>query len=891
MKQKLISLLLAFSMMTSMVVTAKAASPSDFSDMPDNFATQSLLAAVDNGLLSGNNGKIMPTDQLTRAQMAAILVRAFGAENTTDLSQFTDVSSSAWYYDELSAAVQMGIFQGNGSTMNPTAAITRQEAFVVLARAFSLEADDTSALVSFVDGDAVGAWAAEEVAAMVATGYVQGNGTNLYPTNTITRQEFAVVMDRMVKTYISEAGTYSDLADGSVMINQPDVTLEDTTITGDLIIGDGVGEGDVTLDNVTVDGALLVRGGGVNSIVITGNSQIGKVIVSKMEGDVRVSVEGNAQVDVVSIEDGKDDVIVQGAIGSLELVATAITVYAADATIADVSVSGDASKVVLADDTTVSTGESVSADTTTDTTTTTTTTTTTVTKPGFSSSSSPTYYTVTFDADGGSDVDSQSIRKGYTIETAPETTREGYVLLGWFTEDGAEFAFDTDTVTEAMTLTAQWGAGVSNEAELSAALDLGGIIVLQGDITITSAKTIFKDVTLIGAGYEIDGDPLLRHAVAFTLADGVDVHVSDVTFTTFNRYNSIRIFYVPAGNDAALTLDGVTITDSADEPIYMEDGTLTVTNSTFSDLEADIANYVAVAISVTGDATATITGNTFENIAKTWNSDNNQSARYIATGVYVKDATAIVKDNTFTNVQVAVHNDCGTVDTDEDAIYGSYVSIAGEFLTAFQGHRDIVLAANVSLGTDVILTEDTSISPGDVEDDFNRGLGTQVTINSAVTIEEGATLTINEGVTLVIGATGSLVIEGTLVNNGTIVNTGTLNITADAYLAGEGEINMGGTFNCEGTIRVKTQDALEQAIGFGATKIDMGKTSGNLSISLTDDITIPDGVTVTILENTTVTVEDGATLTVEDGATLTVNGKITGNVDNQSGSLVIYTPS
>jgi hypothetical protein len=33
------------------------------------------------------------------------------------------------------------------------------------------------------------------------------------------------------------------------MINVPDVTLENMKVTGDLIIGDGVGAGDITLNN------------------------------------------------------------------------------------------------------------------------------------------------------------------------------------------------------------------------------------------------------------------------------------------------------------------------------------------------------------------------------------------------------------------------------------------------------------------------------------------------------------------------------------------------------------------------------------------------------------------------------------------------------------------
>lgn len=355
MKKRILAISLALSMLLGTVSVA-AADVSDFSDMPDNFATDSLLAAVENGLLSGNtNGEIMPYDNLTRAQMATILVRAFGGEDSADLSAFADVSSSAWYYDDLSSAVAMGIFQGNGDAMNPDDAITRQQAFVVLARAFALGEGDTSLLDAFDDGDQVSDWATAEVAAMVATGYVQGNGTNLYPNDTISRQEFAVVMDRMVETYISDAGDYTDLTDGSVMVNTPDVTLSDLTINGDLILGDGVGDGDITLDNVIVTGHMVVRGGGMNSIIITGDSEVqGTVKVAKVNGEVRVSVEGNASVGVIYVNDGLDDIIVEGAFESLVVDYSSI-VYAVNATIETIDVHTEEATVILSEGTTVGT--------------------------------------------------------------------------------------------------------------------------------------------------------------------------------------------------------------------------------------------------------------------------------------------------------------------------------------------------------------------------------------------------------------------------------------------------------------------------------------------------------------------------------------------------------
>lgn len=62
--------------------------------------------------------------------------------------------------------------------------------------------------------------------------------------------------------------------------------------------------------------------------------------------------------------------------------------------------------------------------------------------------------TVTFDSDGGSDVDSQIIAFGTKATSPTAPTKEDYTFVGWFTEDDE---FDFNTLIEAnITLTAHW---------------------------------------------------------------------------------------------------------------------------------------------------------------------------------------------------------------------------------------------------------------------------------------------------------------------------------------------------------------------------------------------------------------------------------------------------
>ena len=339
--KKLLSIALSLCLILSMLpMTVLAAM---FSDMPssDHWSYAALQSAVENGLLNGNKGKLNPSSPLTRAQMAAIINRAFGAIDTADISGFSDVSPADWCYTDIAKAVRMGTFTGNGDRMNPNAAITRQQAFTVLARAFRLEDGKAEDLAGFADAAKVSGYAVGPVAAMISAGYVNGKNGNICPTDTITREQFAQVIYNMLKTYISDAGTYTEDLSGNVMVNVPGVVLKDMTIDGDLIVGEGVGDGEVTLDGVNLTGRLVIRGGGENSIVIKNKSNVGSVVLSKTgDGGVRLHTEEGCRVDVVYIPDGKDDIILEGTFNQVD-VATDAPVVLKSATVAGLTVSGE----------------------------------------------------------------------------------------------------------------------------------------------------------------------------------------------------------------------------------------------------------------------------------------------------------------------------------------------------------------------------------------------------------------------------------------------------------------------------------------------------------------------------------------------------------------------
>ena len=184
---------------------AFAADLSQYRDFPNDWSAKSLEQAIDDGLLNGSNGMIDAKGLLTRAQMAAIVSRAFGAAKTASLDDYRDVLPSAWYYSDMGKAVKMGAFRGANGRGSAT-------------------------LKDFVDGGTVSSWASESVAALVAGGYVNGANGMLNLKNNITRAEFAKVITSMAASYVSAEGVSGKTVEGNVIVRESGASLSASRI-------------------------------------------------------------------------------------------------------------------------------------------------------------------------------------------------------------------------------------------------------------------------------------------------------------------------------------------------------------------------------------------------------------------------------------------------------------------------------------------------------------------------------------------------------------------------------------------------------------------------------------------------------------------------------------
>ena len=111
---------------------------------------------------------------------------------------------------------------------------------------------------------------------------------------------------------------------------------------------------------------------------------------------------------------------------------------------------------------------------------------------------------MTFDSDGGSDVEKQIVKYGETLEAFDAPTKKGYNFVGWVDKDGNSFSLDT-AITHKTELKAQWSRRHSGNSSSSTKY-----VVTVEDADVTSShKTASSGTTVTitvdsSKGYELE---------------------------------------------------------------------------------------------------------------------------------------------------------------------------------------------------------------------------------------------------------------------------------------------------------------------------------------------------------------------------------------------------
>ena len=184
-------------------LTAPVALP--FTDVTGHWALDSIRKVYDLGLMTGTKAtRFSPDTALNRAMLVTILYRLEGSPAVSSASVYTDVAAGTWYTDAVAWAAQHGITVGYGNgKFGPTDDITREQMATILLRYAQYKSYDTTAsadLRAYNDAGDISAWALEALQWANGAGLISGrSSTLLAPAGSTTRAETAVILIRFLE--------------------------------------------------------------------------------------------------------------------------------------------------------------------------------------------------------------------------------------------------------------------------------------------------------------------------------------------------------------------------------------------------------------------------------------------------------------------------------------------------------------------------------------------------------------------------------------------------------------------------------------------------------------------------------------------------------------------
>lgn len=261
------------------------------------------------GVIHGTGDNLYSPDaNVTRGQIAVMINNIMGYEVESQ-ALFTDLlDPSKYYYTPLRYLAAAGVVNGrDNGTMGAEDDVTREEAALMLCKAFYLELSDKT-YTNFADNSDISDYAMEYVVTLSEMGVMNGTPDKMVmPKGNLTRAEFATMLNALITTLTYHNGnavtsSINTANIGGTTIVNTDTTVSGTTIHGDLILAPGVSYGDVYLDDLSITGNVYVRGGGVESVYVNDVEILGDMKVGRDKDPVRVVFAGTTKASTLGIQ-------------------------------------------------------------------------------------------------------------------------------------------------------------------------------------------------------------------------------------------------------------------------------------------------------------------------------------------------------------------------------------------------------------------------------------------------------------------------------------------------------------------------------------------------------------------------------------------------------------
>ncbi|MBB6445151.1 S-layer homology domain-containing protein [Bacillus benzoevorans] len=197
---RIMKVLLAVILFSASLFPLAAEAKTNFKDVTQDFwAKEDIDFLAENKIIFGyNNGNFGVGDNIRRSDAAMMIVRALGIETKNRPNpKFKDVNSKSYGYDVIAAVTDEKIFFGNNGEFKPNSTLTRAEMAAILTRAFQLTGKGVNVPFEDVPNNA---WHYESVQALLANEITFGYADNTFrPADPITRAQFSAFLARAMK--------------------------------------------------------------------------------------------------------------------------------------------------------------------------------------------------------------------------------------------------------------------------------------------------------------------------------------------------------------------------------------------------------------------------------------------------------------------------------------------------------------------------------------------------------------------------------------------------------------------------------------------------------------------------------------------------------------------
>ena len=294
--QKILPLVLTV-MMVAQVFAGTAAYAADavLTDISAHWARKYIEYGVESGYINGyTDGTFRPDQTVTRAEFSKMLNTAIGFAMTADTS-FSDVDPKEWYASDVEKAYTAGYITGyTDGTFRPNQTITRQEAAVILSRIMT-SPEQTARLSVFHDAAHIADWAEDGVEKVLSKGLMKGDDQgNFNPAKGLTRAEAAKIVGQLIQTETIVRENETIRAGG---------TYEDTIYANGAEISERLKDSTITFSNCKIFGVLLDNGADGNTIVMD-DTDAAVVYLSQGSDATTVKAKGDSAIQSLTVARG-----------------------------------------------------------------------------------------------------------------------------------------------------------------------------------------------------------------------------------------------------------------------------------------------------------------------------------------------------------------------------------------------------------------------------------------------------------------------------------------------------------------------------------------------------------------------------------------------------------